>query len=292
MYVVETWRRRIPTILRAAPVVLALIALPFVVDLRSLGALLAQVAPVPLGLAVLVNLLTRAAASERNLTLLRAGNLGLSRGQALESLFISNFWGLVLPGVSAGAVATVMRYRHHGVPAPQALAVLTASRLLELAAFTVLAIVGWLLSSGTPAAGALFDHGYVIAGLVAAGTVLRQLRPTSLAGGFGWATVQGLLDAATVTVLARAIGIELDLAHALWINALAYFAILLPLSVAGLGVREAAVVFALVPLGYSREAAVALALLMLSMTLVNSALGGALHARAVLWSDRRAQSKA
>ena len=118
------------------------------------------------------------------------------------------------------------------------------------------------------------------------------IEPRLGAVGAGWATLKGALDAATLMILAGAIGLQVDLAHALSVNALSYFAILLPISVAGLGVREAAIVLALTPLGVEREQAVALALLMLAMTLVNAALGGLLQARAALWSDRPAQRSA
>ena len=83
MSVVELQRRHLQTVLRTLPVLAALVALPFFVDLHSLGSVLAQVAVLPLAAAVLLNLLTRAAASERNLALLRGAKLGLTRPQAL-----------------------------------------------------------------------------------------------------------------------------------------------------------------------------------------------------------------
>ena len=85
--------------------------------------------------------------------------------------------------------------------------------------------------------------------------------------------LQGLLDALTVLALAMALGIPIGLPEALWINALSYLAILLPIAVAGLGMREAAVLAALVPLGVARADALALALLMLAMTLINALVG-------------------
>jgi uncharacterized membrane protein YbhN (UPF0104 family) len=279
--------RKLKTVLRSLPVLAALIALPWFIDVGGLGEVLAGVSLLPVALAVLLNFATRTAASERNLTLARAGGLPIGRPQALESLFISNFWSLALPGVSAGAVATVLRYRRYGATAAHALAVLAASRILELIAFSCLAVGGYLWSLRGTVDESQVTSASVFVALAAAGTFLRQLPVSALLTAWAWALVQGVLDAATVVVLGMALGMDIALGQALWINALAYFAILLPLSVAGLGVREAAVVFALAPLGFSREASVALALLMLAMTLVNAALGGLLHARASLWGDRR-----
>lgn len=274
--------------LRLLPATVALCALPWIVDLAALGEALRNVAPALLAVAVAVNLATRIAAGERTLTLSRAGGLPLSRAQTLEALFIANFWSLVVPGVASGGVATVLRYRHHGVDAPEALAVLAASRVLEMAAFAVLAVIGWVSTAAGGAGVALAVPAVVTRPLGAAMRLLRALPPRALAAGTGWALVQGVLDAATVVVLARALGLPVGIEHALWINALAYFSILLPLSVAGLGVREAAVVLGVMPLGIAREPAVALALLMLAMTLFNAAIGGLLSAIAA-W--RGAQSK-
>jgi hypothetical protein len=268
--------------LRLLPLVAAIVALPWFVDMKSLLATLASVAVAPVAVALLLNLATRMAAAQRSFALARATGQPISRGQCLEALFIANFWSLALPGVSAGAVATVMRYTQYGVRAPEALALLAASRVLELGAFTLLALIGLLLNGGMASQAQLLDHGFLVAAMTAAGRVLQRLSIAALGTGFSWAVLQGLLDAVTVMVLARALGMDIALSQALWINALAYFAILLPLSIAGLGVREAAVVFAIAPLGFSREAAVALALLMVCMTLANALIGGALHLRAAL----------
>jgi uncharacterized membrane protein YbhN (UPF0104 family) len=262
--------------LRLLPFVATLIALPFVVDLRQMVVVFTNVDAPLLALAVVMNFLTRTSAAERNQAISRAARLPVSRLQAIEALFIANFWSLALPGVSAGGVATVLRYRSYGVPASQGLAVLAASRILEMIAFAALALLGWTLAS--PGGAQHFHTLGMVAALTAAGGMLRRLPPAALLRGLAFALLQGLLDAATVCVLAQALGLSVALPQALWINALSYFAILLPLSVAGLGVREAAVIIAIVPLGFSRESALALALLMLSMTLLNAAVGGVLQA--------------
>jgi glycosyltransferase 2 family protein len=97
---------------------------------------------------------------------------------------------------------------------------------------------------------------------------------------FGAATlafVQCVLDAASALAFAWSLGLHITLLDALWINVLSYLAILLPISIAGLGVREAAVILALAPLGIAKESAIALALLMFSATLLNALIGGVLQ---------------
>lgn len=264
---------------RAIPIVLGLAALAWFVDVRAVSGALSEAAPGLLVVAVACNVLTRLCAAERNRTIARAGGASLRHRDAIEALFIANFWGLALPSVSAGAVATVLRYRAYGVPAAEALAILAASRIVELVAFVALAVVGLWLSGVLPATiDAMYQHVFFMPALVAATAFLRRLTIVPLLLAAGWASLQALLDALTVLLLARSLGLPLDLAHCLWINALAYLAILLPITIAGLGLREAAVVFAVAPLGIATAEAVALAVLMLAMTLVNALIGGGWHA--------------
>ncbi len=277
--------------LRALPIVIGLGALAWFVDLSAVSGALRDATPGFVGLAIACNLLTRLCAAERNRTVACAGGAYLRHRDAVEALFVANFWSLALPSVSAGAVATVLRYRSYGVPAAEALAILAASRIVELVAFIALAVVGLWMSGVLPAAmEGLFQQAFLLPALVAATAFLRRLTPGSLLIASGWASLQALLDALTVLLLARSLELPLDLAHCLWINALAYLAILLPLSIAGLGLREAAVVFAVAPLGIGTPDAVALALLMLAMTLVNALVGGAWHAAISLRRRRHAEA--
>lgn len=293
----------------------ALVLLLAFVDISEVGNALGDAALAGVFAGVVLNLATRCAAAARTYTMSRAAQLPVGYSQTLHALFISNFWSLALPGVSAGSVATVWRYRGHGAGVVQSVAVLSASRLVEMMAFCMLALVG-LGASATRAAGTrpwitvlLLAVIVAVAGalmllqrlpavhvagpaaqsriarllqraresLVAAMTVLRTLPRRALLQASGWAVLQGVLDALTVLALALALGISIGLPQALWINALSYLAILLPVSAAGLGMREAAVLAALVPLGVSRPDALALALLMLAMTLFNAALGAVLQ---------------
>jgi uncharacterized membrane protein YbhN (UPF0104 family) len=296
----------------------ALVLLFHFVDLREVVAALRSAAPAGLIAAAAFNIATRCAAAARSYSLSRGAKLPVSFLQSLQALFIANFWGLALPGVSAGSVATVLRYRSYGAGMVQSIAVLGASRAVELAAFCLLALVGLAASTNVAggvrpwAAAVLLGAVLACAGLIAllrrrgpwriavvssaadvtATTrvlrrvcnalaslleLLRTLPAGALSQASAWALLQALLDAVTVLVLAMALDLPIGLPQALWINALSYLAILLPLSVAGLGMREAAVLAALLPLGISRGDALALALLMLTMTLLNALAGAAVQ---------------
>ena len=276
-------------------------------------ATLATASAAGIALGMLLNLATRSAAAARTYTLSRVAGLPVTYMHTLQSLFVANFWGLALPGVSAGSVATVYRYRGHGAGIVQSVAVLCASRLIELASFCALALVG-LATAATARDGSRPWAATLLLGIIAgiavlllllrylprlavgnddkasvnwlhraraivdeASSLLRNLPRRSLLQAAGWALLQGVLDALTVVVLAGALSVPIDLLQALWINALSYLAILLPVSAAGLGMREAAVLAAVVPLGVSPADALSLALLMLAATLLNALIGAILH---------------
>jgi uncharacterized protein (TIRG00374 family) len=278
----------------------------------------ADVALILLGIGL--NVVTRLAAAERTYVISRGSGLPLNRWQTVESMFISNFWSLALPGLSAGSVVTVYRYTCYGVSLADGFGVLGASRAIELAAFCAFGAAAFALSSSAPDAEVtvlLSLVSLLIFGVLllarrvmsrALQTVGERKSPTSAIGRLKtacaralvsfsavprnellaagcFALVQCALDAASVMALAWSLGFRIDWLDALWINVLAYLAILLPISVAGLGVREAAVIAALTPLGVPRNGAIALALLMFAATLFNALVGGVLQF--VSGADRR-----
>ena len=283
------------------------------VHIGEVGQALKSAAPAGLLIGALLNILTRFAAAGRTYAVSRVAGLPVSFPQTLQALFIDNFWSLAMPGVSAGSVATVWRYHGNGAGVMQSVAVLSASRMVELVAFCLLALLG-LATSVSAASGSRLWVATLLAGIIlavmlalwllhrlpvpaaataadpsgnavqrtrtallAAMQLLRGLPRRALLRASGWALLQGVLDAATVLALALALGIPIGLPQALWINALSYLAILLPVSAAGLGMRELAVLAALLPLGISRADALALALLMLAMLLLNALAGAALQ---------------
>jgi glycosyltransferase 2 family protein len=316
----QAWRRWARIILSAT----ALLAIFLATSLTNVFAALARADVALIALGVALNFATRLAAAERTFAISRGVGLPLNRWQTVESMFISNFWSLALPGLSAGSVVTVYRYTRYGVPLADGLGVLSASRAIELAVFCVLGAIAFALSSSAPnpeVIALLSLAPLLILGvfLVAPRVVSRASqsagekkssmsaigrlkhvgaralvsftgapRKEFLAAGC-FALIQCALDAASVMALAWSLGFSIDWLDALWINVLAYLAILLPISVAGLGVREAAVIVALTPLGVPSDGAVALALLMFTATLFNALAGGVLQL--LSGADRRTAPK-
>jgi glycosyltransferase 2 family protein len=297
---------------RLALSAVVLVAIIAVAQLENVLAALARAHGELIALGVVLSLLTRFFAAERTYVITRAIRLPLSRIQTIEAMFIANFWSLVLPGVSAGSVATVYRYSRYGAAMADSVGVLSASRAVELAVFCTLGAAAFAWSSHAsdrPIMAALFAIPAIILIVFVVAQRFVGRAAAALAGVFprsrlarkaveigtravkafssapkrdfltaaGFALVQCVLDAASALAFARSLGIHLDWLDALWINVLTYLAILLPISVAGLGVRDAAVIVALTPLGVAKETAIALAVLMFAATLVNALIGGALQ---------------
>jgi uncharacterized membrane protein YbhN (UPF0104 family) len=258
---------------------------------------------------VILSLLARFAAAERTFSLSKPMHLAVSRKQTVETLFISNFWSLLLPGLSAGAVATVYRYRRLGISFGLSVGALAVSRIVEAVVYCALTTMAWIVLAasaavdGSRAALIASIGGAVLLLLLGSGFFLRSLSPgTSVAAAANvssfsarllnvalvlrrvsprayflastFAALQALLDAASVATFARALAIPLDLISTVWVNGVAYFAILLPISIAGLGARDAAVVAATAPLNISVPDALAIAVSMFAATIVNALVGG------------------
>src|SRR5262245_4608575 len=62
-----------------------------------------------------LSLMTRVASALRTYAITSGMRLPLTRWAALDALLAANFWSLALPGVSAGSIATVHKYRTYGV---------------------------------------------------------------------------------------------------------------------------------------------------------------------------------
>jgi uncharacterized membrane protein YbhN (UPF0104 family) len=79
-----------------------------------------------------------------------------------------------------------------------------------------------------------------------------------------------------MSLLGHAVGVSVPLTDWCWIFAVLSVALLLPVSFAGLGVREATLVGFLGALGASRELALSASLLSLLIQVVDSLIGGAI----------------
>jgi hypothetical protein len=96
------------------------------------------------------------------------------------------------------------------------------------------------------------------------------------------------LGATVLYLLARGINIDVSFIDFIWVYAAVSLVRALPISVAGLGAREAVFVLLLGPLGVDSEAAVTLGLLALANQLALAVLGGGLELKAAIWPSAAA----
>jgi uncharacterized membrane protein YbhN (UPF0104 family) len=271
-----------------------------------------------------LNLLTRFAAAERTLAISRALGLLLSRWRTIETLFISNFYALLSPGPVLSGVVSVYRYKSYGASVTGSLGALLASRAMECAAFIALgtacllvdgrvalvtvryplklaalvllavavAITGWWLVHKRWTR-RVAENGESPSAEYFSGSKLRLVwyelmsRAPRMAGqAVIPAAAQVVLSGAAVTVLAKSLGIELSVITGIWVSAAVYAVVFLPISIAGLGVREVTLVKSLGLLDVSPQLAVALSVLLFADPLVNALIGGALQIRSNICGSR------
>lgn len=264
--------------------------------------------PVCIALGLLLVQLQIVLSAERwRITAARLG-LPLTRAVAVAEYHVSSWLNQVLPGGVSGDVVRVVRHRSAGAPGWQAPArAVVLERLAGQVAFVAVALAGlvgwpWLNTGSTPVAGVAVAGAAVA--LLGAGAGFALLLPhcawTPLArfvGAFGPAIkrayfadgmwwVQGALSLAVVAcylavfaLASAAVGAPLEGAAVLTLVPLTLLTMLLPFSVAGWGVREAAAA-ALWPLaGYSSADGLAASLLYGLMILAGTLPGALLLAR-------------
>jgi glycosyltransferase 2 family protein len=155
---------------------------------------------------------------------------------------------------------------------------------IVLAALTAVAIVGGAAVLGYAARGR-FPAGRLGRGLRAAAAAVRELagvygrRPATTAVVTVTSVVFQLLAAGQVCFMAKAYGVELSLAEAAVTLTLVTVATLLPVSIAGFGVREGSYVVLLAPFGIDATDAVAISLTATVMLLLASLPGALLLVR-------------
>jgi uncharacterized membrane protein YbhN (UPF0104 family) len=222
---------------------------------------------------------------------------------AVRLYFVAMFYNCYLPGAVAGdvvrAVVTRASFAHHG--ATGALAVVFVERMLGLFALFALVVAGVALSGhalgieGSLRAWSIAGGAVSLAAVLALplGRRLARILPGPLARiarrlpsvvgprAFAAALTLSLCTQATSVIagwlILRALHPGTTLADALLIVPTAVATTLLPITVGGIGAREAAFVFlAGRVLGMTSEDAVAASLLLWLSTLIIGGIGGAL----------------
>jgi len=300
-----TWVR---ALLSAAALAWVLSRTPF----RSVLEIL-QSCSVPLAVAgVALNVVTRLAAAERTQVMNRALGLLVTRAQTIATLFVSNFYALLSPGPWLSGVVTVYRYKSLGASFTGSISSLLASRAVEALAFlfwgaafalcdahldrvaarsfaqylfmimslaAVLAIAGWAWHHRRPEKEPLIMTKRMprLAKLREMGAQLLRMGPAVTIRAAVPATIQLLMSGAGLVLLARAVGCDMAWTSGMWIAAVVYAVVLLPISIAGLGVRDVTLVKCFAMLGFAPRAAVAVSLLLLLDQLISAAIGAVLQ---------------
>jgi uncharacterized membrane protein YbhN (UPF0104 family) len=120
----------------------------------------------------------------------------------------------------------------------------------------------------------------------------RHLTAGQTAALSGLAAFENLIGVAVVLLLAASIGVEVPFLTLGWIRSVVQLLDNLPLSIAGLGVREASLLVLLEPYGVAGERALALAFLLLGRSLLLGLVGGVLEGVRVLLSGSAGRLKA
>ncbi|HET7869212.1 MAG TPA: lysylphosphatidylglycerol synthase transmembrane domain-containing protein [Actinomycetota bacterium] len=239
---------------------------------------------------------------------LRPLGLALPPSDLIRLTFVGTFFNAFLPTGFGGDAYKSFRLRDRaaGVASPLATAVL--DRLAGLAGLALLALAGcaWGLTAGPP------DRVVVAASILGIGVLVGSalvlcLAPLRSKGDdlrsavasrfrvFGqafatagrepqavrWGTVVGVVSAllliAVNALLADSLGMSLPVAALPAIVLIATLTTALPVSINGLGFREAAYVWCLATYGIGHDRALAFALLVLAVTLASSVVGGVVY---------------
>jgi glycosyltransferase 2 family protein len=310
-------RRRLVALGRGA-VALALLAWLFHhVSPASVLAAAAAAAPGALLGAFLLALLAQVAIAERVRRLVQALGMRLSSAALLQINLATVFYGLVLPaGNVTGIVARFYRMARRE-PNYAAIAVALAfERLLATLTLCLVGIACWLVDRAAPWPALALLLGALLA-LLAVHTLLFTPALARLRGGLGrwWpdrltslrealrqsrdlprSVVAKVLALSLLThalgvlayaLVAGALSLDLPLATVAWTRSAAVLIAILPISVAGLGVREGAMVALLAPYGIAAADALTYALLAFAATILAvGLLGGILEAFRLLQGRR------
>ena len=103
-----------------------------------------------------------------------------------------------------------------------------------------------------------------------------QMRPSLMTRAVAWSLLVQMGGSIAVAFVARGLGVTLPLSVWFAVVPLVALAMVLPISIGGVGVREGGLAFLLAPSGVPAEQAVAIGLLWFLTTIANGLVGGLL----------------
>lgn len=295
--------------IRVAVAAAALGLLFHFVPLSSVVEALAGLHPGYLAAGVFLQFVLRAVATVRMKVIADNQSIDLGHAALFRILLASQFYSMLLPGPIAGGGATWVKYVQQGsdgraaavaIVLNRGVAVLvmvtvgacavfldlreaqswaTAGAALAGAALLALAFVPWATSPGEggPPPGSRARR--AVRELAGRLLLFGRIPPAGKALVVLSSVVYEVVGAGVMWLFARAVGLDLPLLTVVWIRAALQLVLTLPLSVAGLGIREAGLVGLGALVGVPAAAAVTWSLTTFFGGLVVAAVGGLLEAR-------------
>ncbi|MDX2223074.1 MAG: lysylphosphatidylglycerol synthase domain-containing protein [Rhodospirillaceae bacterium] len=219
---------------------------------------------------------------------------GFAFWPSLRFTFIGTLYGTVLPSPLAGDAVKAVRMARAGDDPGPIVAAVIRDKVMGLAALIALSLAA-VPVAGLPGRGetaALFIAGLAAAALLwlvldraprhgLLAPLMRHLPPAAAAGlgrgqlarNFVWGLVFQALVVAIFAILGHDVGITISVADWTVVVGLVSVILLLPVTVAGLGLREGSLVGLLGALGQSGEAALALSFAVLILSLATAGVG-------------------
>ena len=260
-----------------------------------------------------VTFLVQAAAAIRWAFLARPIGFPFSLGTFLWRFFEGSFFSLCLPSSIGGDVIKAFRLADSTSSRLLAGCTILADRLAGLAAVMVLGGTALLAKTGelslpaTFAVGAGLLGGAMLVFWVGLGSIDRLLavtpehhparqflarllpyqeQPGLMPRAVGWSLLIQMGGSVAVALIAKSLGVSLPLAVWFAVVPLLTLAMVLPISMLGLGIREQGLELLLEPYGVLPERAVAIGLLWLTCTILTGLIGGVLFMLDRKQSDR------
>lgn len=173
--------------------------------------------------------------------------------------------GLAALGVLAG---TALVAKEWGLDTPAALAVGAALLAAALLAF-------WLVVGSLDRLLDMIPEQHAARHFIAQ-LLPYKMRPSLMMRAVGWSLLVQMGGSVAVALIARALGVTLPLSVWFAVVPLVALAMVVPVSINGVGVREGGLAFLLKPAGVSTDAAVAIGLLWFLATIITGLVGGLL----------------
>jgi uncharacterized membrane protein YbhN (UPF0104 family)/lauroyl/myristoyl acyltransferase len=290
-------------------------------------AAIASAAPFLVGLAVLLSLAQVWISAARLKLLLDWRGLKASLAFITHVTFVANLYGLLLPGEAAATAVRWHRLTRLAGRGADVLAALVLTRLAFLvmliaigvgcagigagdtafqrAAFWILTallagLIGMTLlvvrsklaarvGAWSPPASFWAWPWRALGKLAVAVRSYRDLPLGRLAAILALALLENLMGLATFVLLAAALHLDVAALVLGWVRSLIQIATMLPVSVAGIGVRDGGLIVLLEPYGVTSTAALAFSFLLLARILLLAMVGAVLEAAGAAWS-RKGQS--